>query len=47
MRLVRDAAADREIEAAIADAVGCLLLGLAAVTALDANIGKEQRRLPT
>jgi hypothetical protein len=49
MRLVRDAAQDPDIERAVAQAVGkgkmtlqggCLLLGLAAVTALDANIGR-------
>jgi hypothetical protein len=49
MKLIRDAAADAEVERAVADAIGpgrltlqgaCLLLGLAAVTALDANIGK-------
>lgn len=49
MRLVREAAADPSIERAVAQAVGngkmllqgaCLMLGLAAVTALDANVGK-------
>jgi hypothetical protein len=49
MRLVRDAAEDAEVVGAIEAAVGpgmldlqgsCLLLGLAAVTALDANIGR-------
>jgi pyruvate/2-oxoglutarate dehydrogenase complex dihydrolipoamide acyltransferase (E2) component len=50
MRLVREAAADADVERAVAAAVGngrmmlqgaCLLLGLAAVTALDANVGKS------
>jgi hypothetical protein len=49
MRLVRDAADDADIVAAVEASVGpgklglqgsCLLLGLAAVTALDANIGR-------
>jgi hypothetical protein len=49
MRLVRDAAQDPDIERTVAEAVGrgkmtlqggCLLLGLAAVTALDANVGR-------
>jgi hypothetical protein len=49
MRLVRDAAAEPEVVAHIEKVVGpdkltlqgsCLLLGLAAVTALDANIGR-------
>jgi hypothetical protein len=49
MKLIRDAAADPEIVAHIEKVVGpgklslqgsCLVLGLAAVTALDANIGK-------
>jgi hypothetical protein len=49
MRVVRDAAADPDVQALIEEAIGpgkltlqgsCLLLGLAAVTALDANIGK-------
>jgi hypothetical protein len=49
MKLVRDAATDPEIVAHIEKTVGpgklslqcsCLLLGLAAVTALDANIGR-------
>lgn len=49
MRLIRDAAQDADIERAVAQAVGkgkmtlqdgCLLLGLAAVTALDANVGR-------
>ena len=49
MKLVCDAAADTEVVRAIESAIGpgrltfqgaCLLLGLAAVTALDANVGK-------
>lgn len=49
MKLVRDAAASPEVERAVTEAVGagkmdlqgaCLLLGLAAATALDANVGK-------
>lgn len=49
MKLVRDAATDPEVVALIEKAVGpdklgiqgsCLVLGLAAVTALDANIGR-------
>lgn len=49
MRLIRDAAQDPDIERAVAQAFGkgkmtlqggCLLLGLAAMTALDANVGR-------
>lgn len=49
MRLLREAASDAEMVAVIERAIGrgklglqgsCLLLGLAAVTALDANIGR-------
>ena len=49
MRLVRDAAGDADVARTIEAAVGtgkmtlqgaCLLLGLAATTALDANVGK-------
>lgn len=49
MKLIRDAACEPEVERAIAEAVGpgkmtlqgaCLMLGLAAVTALEANVGK-------
>jgi hypothetical protein len=49
MRLIRDAAQDPDIERAVTQAFGkgkmtlqggCLLLGLAVVTALDANVGR-------
>jgi len=49
MKLVRDAACEPQVERAVAEAVGpgkmtlqgaCLMLGLAAVAALDANVGK-------
>jgi len=49
MRLIREAAGDAHIERAVTEAFGsgkttlqggCLMVGLAAVTALDANVGK-------
>lgn len=49
MRLIREAAGDAYVESAITEAFGsgkmtlqggCLIVGLAAVTALDANVGK-------
>jgi hypothetical protein len=49
MRLIREAAGDAHVERAVTEAFGrgmttlqggCLIVGLAAVTALDANVGK-------